>query len=103
VPDFSLAASPLSRVVVVGRSATYTVTVTDTGGFSGPIQLSVSGLVSGTSASFDPNPVVVPGTASTMTVTTTSQAKLGSHPLTITGTSGSLSRSTIVTLQVKRK
>jgi PKD repeat protein len=103
VPDFSLAASPLSRVVVVGRSATYTVTVTDTGGFSGPVQLSVSGLVSGTSASFDPNPVVVPGTASTMTVTTTSQAKLGSHPLTITGTSGSLSRSTIVTLQVKRK
>jgi hypothetical protein len=85
-PDFSLSASPVSRVVVVGRSTTYTVTVTATGGFSGPVGLSVSGLLPGISASFAPNSVA-PGAAATLTVSTTSQAKPGSHALTITGTS----------------
>jgi PKD repeat protein len=102
-PDFSLSASPLSRVVVMGRSTTFSVTVSRTGGFSDSVVLTASGLVAGTSASFSPNPVVVPGTTSTMTVTTTSNARPGSHPVTIIGTSGSLSRSTTVTLQVKRK
>jgi PKD repeat protein len=101
--DFSLSASPLSRVVVLGAGTSYSVTLARTGGFSDPVELKVSGLVSGASASFSPNTVVAPGTTSTMTVTTTPKAKLGSHPLTITGTSGSLSRSTTVTLQIKKK
>jgi uncharacterized membrane protein len=38
-----------------------------------------------------------------LSVTTTSTAKVGSYTLTITATSGTLVRSTTVSLQVKRR
>src|SRR5216683_6422931 len=55
-PDFSLAASPSSLTVRRGSNASTTVTVTAVNG-SSSVDLSVSGLSRGTSASFSPNPV----------------------------------------------
>jgi hypothetical protein len=99
-PDFTLTASPASRTVVRGGSSSYTISITPTGGFSAPLTLSASGLPTGTSGSFAPNPATG---SSVLTVRTTSSAKLGSYPLTITGTSGNLVHSTTVFLQIKRR
>jgi hypothetical protein len=99
-PDFALAAAPSSRSVVRGATTTYTISITPSGGFGDAVTLSASGLPSGTSGSFAPNPATA---GSTFSVTTTSSTKTGSYTITITGASGNLAHSTTVTLQVKRK
>jgi PKD repeat protein len=102
-PSFSLSPSPGTRTIVRGASTTYQITVAPTGGFSGPVDLSLSGLPSGTSAGFSANPVVLPGTgSSTLTVRTTSFTPIGHHVLTITASNGALTRTTTVRLHVKR-
>lgn len=97
-PDFSLSASPSSQSVTQGASASYTVTINRTGGFTGSVDLSVSGLPANTTASFSPNPAG--GTSSALSITTGASTPTGSYPLTVTGTSGTLSRTTSVTLVV---
>jgi len=104
-PDFSLSASPSSRIVVRANSAAYTVTASPSNAFTGDVNLSVSGLPSGAQGTFTPNPLSVPSgqASSTLVVTTTDTTKLGTFTLRITGTSGNLSHAASVTLQVKRK
>ncbi len=103
-PDFTLSASPASQTVTQGGSTSYTATVTSVNGFSAATTLSVSGLPSGATASFAPNPVTPPAggsAASTLSVSTSAGTPAGSYPLTLTGTSGALSHSTSVTLVVQ--
>jgi hypothetical protein len=98
--DFSLSATPSSQTVARKASTSYTVTVTPSGGFTGTVALSVSGLPSGgATASFSPPSVNGSGN-STLTVTAGNQK--GTFTLTITGTSGSLQHNTSVTLTVIR-
>jgi hypothetical protein len=97
-PDFSLTATPSSQSVTQGNNTTYTATVTPTGGFTGSVTLSVSGLPTGATGTFSPNPLSSGN--STLTVTTSSTTPTGSFPLTITGTSGSLTHTANVTLVV---
>lgn len=99
VPDFAISATPASQSTQAGGSASYTTTVTASGGFSGTVSLSASGLPSGASASFNPASVNGSG-SSTLTVTTSSSTPAGTYTVTITGTSGSLTHSTTVTLVV---
>ncbi|MBI1742824.1 S8 family serine peptidase [Candidatus Acetothermia bacterium] len=98
-PDFALSASPSSQTVAPGASTSYTVTVTPSGGFTGTVSFSASGLPSGASASFNPTSVTTSG-STTMTVTTSTTTPTGTFSLTITGTSGSLIHTTSVTLVV---
>jgi uncharacterized membrane protein len=98
-PDFSLAASPSTQSAAAGGSATYTATVTPVNGFNGTVTLSASGLPTGVTASFSPATVAGSG-SSTATITVGSGVAAGSYPLTITGTSGSLTHSANVTLTV---
>ena len=98
-PDFSLSTSPSSQTVAPGASTSYSVTVTPSGGFTGTVTFSASGLPTGASASFSPASVTTSGT-STMTVTTGGSTPTGTFPLTITGASGSLVHTTTVTLVV---
>jgi uncharacterized membrane protein len=98
-PSFSLSASPSSQVIKAGKSDTYTVTITRTGGFSGAVALSVAGLGSDGTATFSPQSVS--GTSSTLTITVASGAARGLRTLTITGTgSGVASASTTVSLRI---
>jgi hypothetical protein len=99
-PDFTVTATPASRTIVRGGSSSYTTSITPSGGFTGLVTLSVSGLPAGTSASFAPNPA---SDSSLLSVTTASNAKVGTYTLTITATSGSLVHNTTVSLQLKRK
>src|SRR5206468_135275 len=79
--------------------ATYTVTVTPSGGFSGSVALAISGLPTGASASFSPASITGSG-SSTLTVTTSTTTPAANTTLTITGTSGTLSHNDTVTLKV---
>jgi subtilisin family serine protease len=100
---FSLNASPNRQAVTAGDSTSYAATITPTGGFTGSVSLSVSGLPAGASASFAPNPVDLrAGASSTLSVTTSPSTPPDQYTLTVNGVSGSLTSSTTVGLQVKR-
>ena len=98
VSDFGITASPASIIVPPGGNAIYTATITATN-FSGNIGLSVDGLPAGAGASFSPASINGSG-ASTLTVTVSNGVAAGDYPLTITGTSGSLTHDATGTLSV---
>jgi len=96
-PSFTLGASPASLTVIQGASGTSTITVTGQNGFTGSVTLAASGLPSGVTASFTPNPTTG---SSVLTLTASGVASLGTYTVTITGTSGSLTATTTVALTV---
>ncbi len=99
-PDFTITASPSSQTVLRGSSTTYGVTITGTNNFTGTVSFAVSGLPSRTTASFTPSTVTGSGT-STLKIATGNKTSRATYSLTITGSSGSLSHSTGVSLTVK--
>ncbi|MDA0166163.1 S8 family serine peptidase [Solirubrobacter ginsenosidimutans] len=94
-PDFSLQAAPASVTTPAGGSASYTIDVLARNGFTGAVSLSLTGL-SASQASW----TFTPGTegSTQLTVTTAASLAPGTYPLTITGTSGTSTRSTKVAL-----
>ena len=96
-PNFTLSASPSSLSVTQGSSGNSTITVNPTGGFTGSVSLSASGLPAGVTASFGTNPAT---STSVVTFTASSTATTGTSSVTITGTSGTLSHTTTVSLTV---
>lgn len=98
VPSFSLSnTTSLSLGTTSGSTTTDWIYVNDLYGFSGNVTLSVAGLPTGVSAKFATNPASY---SSLMTLTADGTAVAGSYPLTITGTSGSLTATTSTTLAV---
>jgi len=95
--SFSLAANPNTLSVSEGSTGTSTITVTDKDGFSGEVTLSASGLPSGVTAGFAPNPTT---TTSTLTLAASSGAALGTSTITISGVSESLTNQTTIALTV---
>ncbi len=96
-PDFSLSASPSSLTVKQGTTGTSTITETPSGGFTGSVTLSASGLPSGVTAAFGTNPTT---STSVVTFTASSTATVGTATVTITGTSGTLTHTTTVALTI---
>ena len=72
---FSLSASSTSGTVAPGQSATSTVTLTPSGGLTGSVALSCTGLPTGATCAFSPSSVTLGASAgsSTLTVTTAGQ------------------------------
>lgn len=97
-PDFSLAVSPSSQTVTSGSPTSYTATVTALNGFTGTVNLTVSGLPSG--ANYTPASVSGGSGSTSVAITTSNNTPAGTYPLTITGASGSLTHSKGVTLVV---
>ncbi len=95
--DFSLSANPTSVSVAQGSNGTSTITVTPVNGFTGSVTLSASGLPSGVTAGFAPNPTT---TTSTLTLTASATATTGTSTVTVQGVSGSLTHTTTVSLTV---
>ena len=85
-PSFTIS-SPGSLTLGQGTTVSSSIPVSQGYGFVGLVNLSVSGLPSGVTASFSPNPAT--GNA-VLTLTATSSAPLGTTSVTITGTSGKL-------------
>jgi len=96
--DFLLSASPSSQSIKRGHSTSYTVTITPLNGFNSAVALTVAGLPAGAQASFNPSSTT---SSSTLTVSTGRTTPSNTYTLTITGTAGSLSHSTNVTLTVR--
>ncbi|HEX7140821.1 MAG TPA: Ig-like domain-containing protein [Vicinamibacterales bacterium] len=100
-PDFSISDSPTALSVVQGNSGTSTVTTAVSGGFNSAVALSISGLPTGTTASFNPTSIAAPGSgSSTVTLTVGSSTATGTYPLTITGTGGGKTHTTSLSLTV---
>jgi hypothetical protein len=97
--DFSISASPNMQVVLAGGSTSYTVTVKPGSGFSGTVNMSVTGLPSGATGSFNPSAVTPPG-STILTINADATTALGNYQLTITGTSGSVTHSVNVNVVV---
>jgi len=97
--DFTIAATPASQTVTPGASTSYAATVNALDGFSGTVGLTVGGAPAGTTATFTPASVSGTGNA-TLVITTSSSTPAGNWPLTITGTSGQVSRTANVRLVV---
>ena len=96
---FSLSASPATISISRGNSGSVTITSSVTGGFNSSIALSATGQGGQNSVSFSPASIPGAGT-STMTISVGRKAALGSHTITISGTSGSTTHTTTVTLTV---
>jgi uncharacterized membrane protein len=102
-PGITVKVSPASQSIQQGKNATYTVTVTSSGGFAGKADLGVTGLPGGSTASFSPSSVALTSGASansTLTVFTTGSTPAGSYTLKVTGTSLKTSASVTAGLTV---
>ncbi len=97
VPDFSLSLAPSSLTVQSGQTANYTLGRTNSGGFTGSVTISISGLPSGATDGL-PNSFDFPVTLPIITSNTT---PAGTYTITVTGTGGGLTRSTSATLIVQ--
>jgi hypothetical protein len=96
-PNFTLSASPNSVTIIQGNSGTSTITVNPLNGFSGSVTLSASGLPTGVTAGFSPNPAT---STSLLTLAASASATTGTVSLTISGVSGSLTNTTSLSLTV---
>jgi hypothetical protein len=89
---FTLAATPASLTVQHGKTGTYAITITRTGGFAGAVALSVTGLGPGVTGTF--NPASTTGNTSTLTINAQGNAQRATFTLTITGTSAGVPTAT---------
>ncbi len=101
--DFAVSASPPSQTINPGNSTTYNVTATPAGGFTGSVALSVTGLSSDASGSFNPPSLSITDSnakTAVLTITTTSSTPPGTYTVNITAISGILQHATTVSLIV---
>ena len=99
-PNFTLSANSSNVSLNQGTNRTSAITVVPTNGFAGSVTLAASGLPSGVTAGFSPNPTT---TTSTLTLTASNSATPGTATVTITGTSGSLTpQTTTIALTVNQ-
>jgi uncharacterized membrane protein len=71
-------------------------------GFNGNVTLSISGLPAGVTANVSPNPFPSSNSAPTLTLSANSSAPFGQYPITITGTSGSVSSSATILVTINK-
>ncbi|MFZ0037699.1 MAG: protease pro-enzyme activation domain-containing protein [Candidatus Acidiferrales bacterium] len=97
-PDFTLSSSASSLSVFHLFHGVTTITVNPLNGFTGNVNLTVSGLPSGVSASITPNPTT---STSVVNLYADDFTEIASSTITVTGTSGSLTHTTTFTLTVE--
>jgi glucose/arabinose dehydrogenase len=98
-PDFSLSASPSVQNVVAGSGTSFFININPSGGFSSAVNLSITGLPAGMSASFNPVSNTPPG-VSVLTITTSGAVPLATYNFSVQGTSGALIRTLPMSLTV---
>ncbi len=96
-PSFGVTASPSLVNLVAGNTTVSQVAITPQNGFTGAVTLSAAGLPAGVTASFAPATAT---TASTVTFIAAANAAAGAATVIITGTAGTLSSATTISLIV---
>ncbi len=99
LPNFVLAASPNSLSLARGGQIQSIITVTPQNAFAASVNLSASGLPRGVTASFNPGATTA---TSTLTLSATNKASIGTFSIVIHGASGSLTHTTTISLTVHR-
>jgi hypothetical protein len=99
-PDFSMSVTSTPPSAAAGSTFSFGIFASAAGGFSGAINLGVTGLPTGASAVFNVPTLVGFGPSYMKVSTSASTTPAGSYPLTITGTSGTFSHSVNATLTV---
>ena len=95
--SFTISADPNTLNLARTAGAQSTITINPVNGFSGSVSLSLSTLPKGVTASFSPNPAT---SASVLTLAADTTAKVGPVTLTVTGTSGNLTSTTTINVNV---
>jgi uncharacterized membrane protein len=98
-PTFSIYSGGGSLSIAPGSSGSTSVYAYGVNGFSGNVNLSISGLPSGVSATFSPSSVAL-GTPALLTISATAKAAAGTSTLTITGSSGGQKVTSPLTLTI---
>src|SRR5438094_8933229 len=101
--DFTITSSPSNIVNVFGSSNTTTITVTSLNGYTGSVSLTVTAPFGYITVTGSQNPLTLSsdGTASSiLNITTSLSTTLGTYNITVTGTAGSRTHSTVISLTV---
>jgi subtilisin-like proprotein convertase family protein len=100
LPPLWLSADPTSQTITQGEPATYNINVESVIGFSDQVGLDyISYPAINANITFKPNPGT-PGSSPSMDVVTTTETNPGDYLITVTGDSGSISKTTAVSLTV---
>jgi len=98
---FTVSVSPTSGYLDRGQSGYAVVTVTPSGGFDSAVALSATGIPTGVTGSFSPTSITGSGT-SDFTLTVSRSAPTGTSVITITGKSGTITKTATLTFTVYR-
>lgn len=90
---FTLSLAPTTLSIVAGANSTSTVTIARTGTFTGPVNLAISGLPAGVTATL--SDATVTGTSSTITVSVAAGTAASSGTISITGTGTGVANQTV--------
>lgn len=96
--SFTLSANPTSQTVNSGSSTSFTLTVIGTDGFSQPVNLSLAA-EGGLGASLS-QATVNPNNSATLTVNVPAATAAGSYKITVTGSSGQITQTVLLTVNV---
>jgi subtilase family serine protease len=98
---FTISVSPTSGYLYQGQEGYAVVSTTVSGGFSSAIALSATGQPAGVTVTFMPSSIAAPGSGSSdMYLTVSRSAATGTYPITITGTGGGITHTTVLTFEV---
>ncbi len=98
-PDFTLSIAPSSQTVQPGGTANYTLSRTDIGGFTGTVDVSVSGLPAGARDGL-PSSFTFPVT---LPIITSSSTPPGSYTFTVTGNANGITHTAQAQLIVQNQ
>jgi kumamolisin len=101
---FAISVSPTSGYLYQGQSGYAVVSTTVSGGFDAAISLSATGVPTGVTVTFSPSSIAAPGSGSSdMILTVAEMAPAGTYPITITGTGGGITHTTVLTFEVAQR
>ena len=98
--DFSISVSPPTQKVIAGESTSYVIVVSLVSGTTQPVSLSLAGLPSGATYSFNP-PSSAPTFQSTLEIYTTKTTKAGTYTLSLTASGGGTTKTASLTLEIE--
>ncbi len=100
ITDFAVSAAAPAVTVTKGTTTPDSITVNALNGFNGSVALTVTGLPKNCKATFSPTSLIGAG-SSTLNINPATTTPAGIYALTITGKSGTQSRTTTLTLTVQ--
>ncbi len=98
-PTFSISLSPALQTVAKGGTAYYTLKVTPLNGFSSSVTLSVTGLPSGVSASFNPSPAQT-GSVLTLRVDPSASSTYYPYSFAVVASGGGVNKTASASIQI---